>query len=141
MNIVKRSYAAMGIDIDDKCASIIGNCSRSTPRIANSYVRRVWDYALVMNEGEIDEETVYDALDMIGINKYGLNNMDMEYLRYLDSARKAVGVETLATALGTDKTSLEEVVEPYLIQRKFVMKGARGRSITQLGSQIVNEEE
>lgn len=141
MNIVKRSYAAMGIDIDDKCASIIGNCSRSTPRIANSYVRRVWDYALVMNDGKIDEETVYDALDMIGINKYGLNNMDMEYLRYLNSARKAVGVETLATALGTDKSSLEEVVEPYLIQRKFIMKGARGRSITQLGSQIVNEEE
>lgn len=141
MNIVKRSYAAMGIEIDDKCASIIGNCSRSTPRIANSYVRRVWDYALVMNDGKIDEETVYDALDMIGINKYGLNNMDMEYLRYLDSARKAVGIETLATALGTDKTSLEEVVEPYLIQRKFIMKGARGRSITQLGSQIVNEEE
>lgn len=141
MNIVKHSYAAMGIEIDDKCASIIGNCSRSTPRIANSYVRRVWDYALVMNDGKIDEETVYDALDMIGINKYGLNNMDMEYLRYLNSARKAVGVETLATALGTDKSSLEEVVEPYLIQRKFIMKGARGRSITQLGSQIVNEEE
>lgn len=140
-NIVKRSYQAMGVDIDDECAGIIGNCSRSTPRIANSYVRRVYDYALVINDGKIDKQTVFDALDLIGINKYGLNQIDMNYLSYLNTARKAVGVETLATALGTDKVSLEEVVEPYLIQRKLICKGARGRSITQEGTNIVKEFE
>ena len=139
MNIVKRSYSAMKVDIDDHCAQMIGDAARSTPRIANNYVRRVYDVALVLNDGIITEDIVLDAFDLMGINKYGLNQTDMAYLRYLADARKAVGVETLATALGTDRKSLEEVTEPYIISLGLVAKGARGRSITQKGLDIVKE--
>lgn len=139
MNIVKRAYKAMKVNISDHCARMIGDASRSTPRIANSYVRRVYDFALVMNDGEITEDVVLDSFDILGINKYGMNQMDMAYLRYLADARKAVGVETLATALGTDRKSLEEVTEPYLISLSVVAKGARGRTITQKGLDIIKE--
>lgn len=139
MNIVKRSYSAMNVDIDDYCAQMIGDAARSTPRIANNYVRRVHDVALVLNDGIITEDIVFDAFDLMGINKYGLNQTDMAYLRYLADARKAVGVETLATALGTDRKSLEEVTEPYIISLGLVTKGARGRSITQKGMSIIKE--
>ena len=139
MNIVKRAYKAMKVNISDHCARMIGDASRSTPRIANSYVRRVYDFALVMNDGEISEDVVLDSFEILGINKYGMNQMDMAYLRYLADARKAVGVETLATALGTDRKSLEEVTEPYLISLGVVSKGARGRTITQKGLDIVKE--
>lgn len=139
MNIVKCAYKAMKIAISDRCARMIGDASRSTPRIANSYVRRVYDFALVMNDGEITEDVVLDSFEILGINKYGMNQMDMAYLRYLADARKAVGVDTLATALGTDRKSLEEVTEPYLISLGVVSKGARGRTITQKGLDIVKE--
>lgn len=139
MNIVKRSFQAMNVNIDDYCAQMIGDAARSTPRIANNYVRRVYDVALVLNDGIITEDIVLDAFDLMGINKYGLNQTDMAYLRYLADARKAVGVETLATALGTDRKSLEEVTEPYIISLGLVAKGARGRSITQKGLDIVKE--
>lgn len=138
-NIVKNSYKAMDVEIDDQCAAIIGNASRSTPRVANSYVRRIYDFALVLNEGKITEEVIYDSFEVMGINKYGMNQMDMNYLQYLNDSRKAVGVETLATALGTDKKSLEEVVEPYLIQCKCILKSARGRTITQKGIKVLSE--
>lgn len=141
MNIVKRSYQAMKIDIDDECAKMIGDCSRGVPRIANSYVRRVYDVALVMNDGKIDKEVVESAFDLMDINKYGLTHSDMVYLEYLASARKAVGVDTLSTALGTDRVSLESTIEPYLITKKLIIKGARGRSITQKGINIVKEFE
>lgn len=139
MNIVKCAYKAMKVAISDRCARMIGDASRSTPRIANSYVRRVYDFALVMNDGEITEDVVLDSFEILGINKYGMNQMDMAYLRYLADARKAVGVDTLATALGTDRKSLEEVTEPYLISLGVVSKGARGRTITQKGLDIVKE--
>lgn len=139
MNIVKRSYQAMKVNISDACARMIGDASRSTPRIANNYVRRVYDVALVMNDGNITEDIVLEAFDLMGINRYGLNQTDMMYLRYLADARKAVGVETLATALGTDRKSLEEVTEPYLISLQVIAKGARGRTITQKGLNIVKE--
>lgn len=139
MNIVKCAYKAMKVAISDRCARMIGDASRSTPRIANSYVRRVYDFALVMNDGEITEDVVLDSFEILGINKYGMNQMDMAYLRYLADARKAVGVDTLATALGTDRKSLEEVTEPYLISLSVVSKGARGRTITQKGLDIVKE--
>lgn len=139
MNIVKCAYKAMKVAISDRCARMIGDASRSTPRIANSYVRRVYDFALVMNDGEITENVVLDSFEILGINKYGMNQMDMAYLRYLADARKAVGVDTLATALGTDRKSLEEVTEPYLISLGVVSKGARGRTITQKGLDIVKE--
>lgn len=138
-HIVKTAYKAMKVDIDDECAKIIGSASRSTPRIANNNVRCIYDFALVLNDGKITKDVVLDAFEIMGINKFGLNQMDMNYLRYLADARKAIGVDTLATALGTDRISLESVVEPYLIVNQYIIKGARGRYITQKGLDIVKE--
>lgn len=137
--IVKTAYKAIKVDIDDECAKIIGSASRSTPRIANNNVRCIYDFALVLNDGKITKDVVLDAFEIMGINKFGLNQMDMNYLQYLADARKAIGVDTLATALGTDRISLESVVEPYLIANQYIIKGARGRSITQKGIDIIKE--
>ena len=137
--IVKTAFKAMKVDVSDECAKIIGGASRSTPRIANNHVRCVYDFALVLNDGVVTKDVINNAFEVMGINKYGLNQMDMNYLKYLADARKAVGVDTLATALGTDRVSLEDVVEPYLISRQLIIKGARGRTITQKGIDIVKE--
>lgn len=139
--IVKQAYRAMNVNIDDGCAAIIGGCSRGVPRMANSYVRRIYDVALVTNEGVITKDVILQAFELMDINKYGLNKMDMDYLKYLKRAGKAVGVDTIATALGTDRLSLESTVEPYLISKGYIVKGARGRAITNEGREIVNEEE
>lgn len=139
--IVKQAYAAMGVEIDDECATLIGGCSRGVPRMANSYVRRIYDFALVMNEGKIDKNIIQEAFDFMDINKYGLNKMDMDYLSYLNRVHKAVGVDTIAIALGTDRISLESTVEPYLIAKGYIVKGARGRAITTEGINIVKEFE
>lgn len=135
--IVKNAYKAMNVDIDENCAKLIAGCCRGVPRIANNYVRRIYDFALVMNDGIIDEDLIREAFDFMDINEYGLNKMDMDYLVYLFKIRKAVGVDTIATALGTDKLSLESAVEPYLISKGYIIKGARGRSITQEGVNLV----
>lgn len=139
--IVKQAYTAMNISISDKCAKLIAACCRGVPRIANSYVRRIQDFALVMNNGEITPEIILEAFDFMDINKYGLNKIDMDYLTYLSNVRKSVGVDTIAVALGTDKLSLESTVEPYLLNEGYITKGARGRIITQKGIDIIKEFE
>ena len=137
--IVKNCYRAMNVDIDDNCAAIIARSCRGVPRIANSYVRRIYDMALVTNDGKITKDVIEDAFELMDINKYGLSKMDMDYLTYLARVHKAVGVDTIATALGTDRLSLESTVEPYLIKQGMIVKGARGRSITDYGMRIVKE--
>ena len=137
--IVKNCYKAMNVDIDDNCAAIIARSCRGVPRIANSYVRRIYDVALVTNDGKITKDVIIDAFELMDINKYGLSKMDMDYLTYLARVHKAVGVDTIATALGTDRISLESTVEPYLIKQGMIIKGARGRSITDYGMGIVKE--
>lgn len=137
--IVKNCYKAMKVDIDDSCAAIIARSCRGVPRIANSYVRRIYDVALVLNNGNITENIINEAFELMDINKYGLTKMDMDYLTYLARVHKAVGVDTIATALGTDRLSLENTVEPYLIKQGMIVKGARGRSITDFGMSIIKE--
>lgn len=141
VTIVKNVYKAMNVEIDDKCASLIAGCSRNVPRNANSYCRRVYDMALVMNDGVINEEIVRDTFDLMDINEHGLNNMDMRYLKFLADARKSVGVDAIALALGTDKKSIEQVVEPFVISNGFASKGPRGRKITQKGMDAVDNYE
>ena len=139
ITIVKNVYKAMRVEIDDNCAALIAGCSRNVPRNANSYCRRVYDMALVMNNGVITEEVVRDTFDLMDINEYGLNNMDMRYLEFLADSRKSVGVDAIALALGTDKRSVEKVIEPFVTLNGFAAKGPRGRKITQRGMNVVEQ--
>ena len=138
-NIVTNVFKSMKVDINEECARLIAGCTRGVPRNANSYCRRVYDVALVCNDGIITEDIVYDTFDLMDINKYGLNYMDMTYLKTLYDSRKSTGLETLSLSLGTDKKSIEQVVEPYLIKTGYVNKGPRGRKITQKGVDVVEE--
>ena len=136
-DVVAGVFNAMGVTCDDDCMAMIARVSRGVPRNVNSYCRRVYDMALVMNDGEITQKVVEDTFDLLDIHKHGLNSLDMEYLKYLYAARKTVGVDSIALALGTDKKSIEEVVEPWLFKAQFATKGPRGRKITQKGIEVI----
>lgn len=138
-SIVRNAFKSMDVKCPEDCCEMIGRVSRSVPRNANSYCRRVYDTALVLNDGIITPEIVTDTLDLLGINKYGLNNLDMKYLKCLAENRKATGLETLAMMCGTTKGSIEKVVEPFLIKTGYIHKGPRGRSITTAGMEVYQE--
>ena len=137
IDIVNNNFDAMNVEITKDCADLIAGCSRNVPRNANAFCRRVYDVALVTNEGKVTEEVVYDTMDLMDINEYGLNSTDMRYLQLLYDNRKSTGLETIALALGTDKKSIESVVEPFLFKGGFASKGPRGRKITQKGVEVV----
>lgn len=137
--IVRNAFKSMNVEAPDDCCELIGKISRSVPRNANSYCRRVIDTALVLNEGNVNMSVVVDTMDLLGINKYGLNAMDMKYLSCLANNRKPTGLETLAMYVGSTKSSLEKVTEPYLVKEGYIAKSPRGRCITQLGINVVNE--
>lgn len=136
-DIIKQSYAAMNVNIDDECAEMIAGTSRGVPRIANAHLRRIYDFALVLNDGIITKDIINDAFDVMGINKYGLNQMDVDYLTYLHKVCKAVGVDSIAMALNTDKKTLENNVEPYLVQCGYIYKSPRGRMISEKGKEVI----
>lgn len=139
-DIIKQSYKTMGVSIDDECAEMIANTSRGVPRIANSHLRRVYDFALVLNNGVITKNIVEESFEVMGINKYGLNKMDVDYLKYLHKACKAVGVDSISMALNTDRKTIENNVEPYLVQCGYIYKSPRGRMISESGKKVIWDE-
>ena len=132
--IVKRSARLLNVPITDDAAREIALRSRGTPRIANALLRRVRDFAQVKGSGKIETDITRYALEALNIDKYGLDEIDNKIL--LTSIDKfkggPVGVSTIATALGEDPGTLEEVYEPYLIQEGFVKRTPRGREATDL---------
>lgn len=138
--IVKSVYAAMKVDIDDTLAEQIGGACRSVPRVANNLCRRIYDVALVMNDGKINQEVITTAFDLMDTNVAGLNYNDMQYLKYLSCVNKAVGINTISSALGIDTKTIESVIEPYLLQKKYIARSQRGRMITTTGKKFVNKE-
>ena len=137
--IVKTICKSKGIKIDNESASMIAATTRGVPRNANSYVARIYDFALVMNNGIITPDIVVDGFDIMGINKYGLNQDDMDYLRFLASNTKAVGIDTCALTLGMDKDTIITKIQPYLLKKKYIQKQPRGRVATGLGRKICEE--
>ena len=127
--IVKRSAKILKIDIDEKAACEIAKRSRGTPRIANRLLKRVSDYALVLGDGNINLEITKTALDNLDIDDIGLNATDIRLLKALiiQYRGKPVGIETLATTLGEETSTIEDVYEPYLIQIGFISRTPRGR--------------
>ena len=130
--IITRSANILGVPINSKAASEIARRSRGTPRIANSLLRRVRDFAQVKGNGKIDIEIARFALEALNIDTYGLDEIDNKILLTIIDKFKGgpVGITTIATALGEDAGTVEEVYEPYLIQEGFLKRTPRGREVT-----------
>lgn len=133
--IVNRSAQIFGVTIDPEAAHNIAQRSRGTPRIANRLLRRVRDLAQVHHNGQISVAVVNEALDMLGINTAGLDRLDQNILAAIATKFKGgpVGLETLAASVGEEKGTLEDVVEPFLIQQGFLVRTSRGRQLTESG--------
>ena len=135
--IVTRSAGLLGVPADPGGASRIAQRSRGTPRIANRLLRRVRDYAEVRAGGRITDEVAQAALDMLDVDPLGFDLMDRKLLLTIIEKFDGgpVGVESLAAALGEERGTIEDVIEPYLIQQGFVMRTARGRVATRMAYQ------
>jgi Holliday junction DNA helicase RuvB len=130
--IIKRSSAILGTRISDDAIVEIGRRSRGTPRIANGLLRRVRDFAQVLNDGEIDIGITRHALKALNVDEYGLDDMDNKILQTIIEKFKGgpVGISTIATAVGEESGTIEEVYEPFLIQEGFLQRTPRGREVT-----------
>ncbi|MGN6112763.1 MAG: Holliday junction branch migration DNA helicase RuvB [Luteimonas sp.] len=130
--IVKRSAGILGIDCADEGAAAIARRSRGTPRIANRLLRRVRDYAQVRAAGHIDAAVAAAAMEMLKVDPEGFDELDRRLLRTIVEAFDGgpVGVESLSAALSEERGTLEDVVEPYLIQQGYLVRTARGRMAT-----------
>lgn len=132
--IIMRSSAIMGVPIDSDAAAEIASRSRGTPRIANALLRRVRDFAQVKGNGRIDLEIARFALEALNIDRYGLDEIDNKILLTIINKFKGgpVGIGTIATAIGEDAGTVEEVYEPFLIKEGFIKRTPRGREVTDL---------
>lgn len=133
--IVKRSSKILNISIDDESSIEIAKRSRGTPRIANRLLKRVRDYALVLGDGNINLEITKHALNKLEIDEIGLDEIDRKILEtmIITYAGRPVGLETIATTIGEEVDTIEDVYEPYLIQIGFITRTPRGRIATPLG--------
>ena len=132
--IIRRSAAILQIPISDEAAMEIARRSRGTPRIANALLRRVRDFAQVKGPGRIDTDITRLSLTALNIDQYGLDEIDNKILlTIIDKFRGGpVGLGTIATAIGEDSGTLEEVYEPFLIMEGFIKRTPRGRMVTEL---------
>lgn len=132
--IIERSAGILGLPIDAEAAGEIASRSRGTPRIANALLRRVRDFAQVKGNGRIDLSIAQIALEALNIDRYGLDEIDNKILlTIIDKFRGGpVGVGTIATAIGEDSGTVEEVYEPFLIKEGFIKRTPRGREVTEM---------
>ncbi len=130
--IILRSAAILGVSISADAVEEIGRRSRGTPRIANGLLRRVRDFAQVLNDGNIDKGITQHALKALNVDEHGLDDMDNRILSVIIQKFKGgpVGITTIATAVGEEAGTLEEVYEPFLIQEGFLQRTPRGREVT-----------
>lgn len=133
VSIVQRSAGILGLQIDIEGATEIARRSRGTPRITNRLLRRVRDYAEIKADGLIDADTSTRALDLLDVDESGFDMMDRRLLLAVIEKFQGgpVGVENLAAAIGEERGTIEDVIEPYLIQQGFLMRTPRGRVATQ----------
>ncbi len=131
--IIQRTSKVLDMPIEDDAANELAERSRKTPRIANRLFKRVRDFAQVNGLESIDLPTTKEALKRLKVDKNGLDQIDIEYLKSLIEKFNGgpVGVETLATSIGEEISTLEDVVEPYLLQEGFIKRTARGRMVTE----------
>ena len=138
--IVKRSASIMKIKIDNEGAIEIARRSRGTPRIANRLLKRVRDYATILGDGEITLEIAKISLNRLEIDELGLDEIDRKMLKTIitNYAGGPVGLDTIATTIGEEPETIEDVYEPYLIQLGFIARTPRGRVTTPLANEHLN---
>lgn len=132
--IIMEAARAHSIEVDAETAKAVAFCCRGVPRQAKSLVCNLRDFAMVLNNGVVDYDLAAEVLEDQGIDiTTGLNNMDRQYLKFMNEnyANKPVGVSTIASSLGFSKSMVETVIEPYLINNGYIIKSVRGRSLTQ----------
>lgn len=131
--IVKRTSRVLDCTIDDKAAVELATRSRGTPRIANRLFKRVRDYALVMGNGIIDVDITKMALDKLKVDKLGLDETDYNLLKAIIEKFNGgpVGIESIASSIGEEITTIEDVIEPFLLQEGYVKRTSRGRQVTE----------
>ncbi len=134
-HIVIRSAGVLDIEIDDEGALEIARRSRGTPRIANRLLKRVRDFAQVRYDGKINKKVADETLNLLEVDKLGLDNIDQKILKTIIEKFSGgpVGVDNLAVSIGEESDTIEEVYEPYLIQLGFIKRTPRGREITNIG--------
>ena len=132
--IIKKSAAKLGVSIDEAASREMGMRSRGTPRIANRLLKRVRDYAQVRYDGNITGRIAEEALDIMEVDKYGLDNLDRNILTTMIEkfGGGPVGLDTLAATIGEDSGTIEDVYEPYLLKNGFINRTPKGRTVTRL---------
>ncbi len=131
--IVKRTSRVLNCPVDDEAAVELARRSRGTPRIANRLFKRVRDYALVMGSGIIDLEIAQTALDKLKVDSFGLDETDYNLLKAIIEKFNGgpVGIDAIASSIGEEQTTIEDVYEPYLLQNGFLKRTNRGRMVTE----------
>ena len=132
--IIMHSAAVLGVEIDQAGAMEMAKRSRGTPRLANRLLKRVRDFAQVRYDGKITREVAEFAMDLLEVDKYGLDQTDRMILNTIIQrfAGGPVGLDTLAAAIGEDSGTIEDVYEPYLIKNGFLLRTPRGRVASEL---------
>ena len=140
--IILRSAQILNVNIHSTAAAEIARRSRGTPRIANGLLRRVRDFAQVLNEGKVNMEITQHSLKALNVDEHGLDEMDNRILLAIIEKFKGgpVGISTIATAVGEESGTIEEVYEPFLIQEGFLQRTPRGREVTQKAYQHLNKK-
>ncbi len=132
-HIIKRSASLLDVPITDEAADLIARRSRGTPRIANGLLRRLRDFAQVLGDGQITPEITTQGMTALKVDEQGLDEMDLKILRTIIEKFKGgpVGINNIATAVGEEAGTLEEVYEPYLIMEGYIVRTPRGREVTE----------
>jgi len=141
--ILKRSAKILNVQIDENSTGVIASRARRTPRIANRLLKRVRDFAEVKNNGELNEKVATEALSMLSIDEYGLDEVDRRLLETLIDKFSGgpVGLNTLAAAISEEMDTIENIYEPYLLQTGFLERTPRGRKATPLAYRHLGFEE
>lgn len=141
VRILARSASLLGVELGAEAARMLASRSRGTPRIVNRFLRRARDLAQVQGRVEVDAQLAADALGRMGIDRHGLEELDRRILDCLArSAGRAVGIKTIAAAVGESEETIEEVFEPHLLRTGLVEKTARGRRLTKRGAEVLGIE-
>ena len=140
MEIVKRTSRVLGVPIEDDAAMELASRSRGTPRIANRLLRRIFDFAIVSNVIKIDENFACDSMEKLGVDKNGFEALDRQYLNAIVKHYNGgpVGIDTISVSLSEQIETIEDIIEPYLIQCGFIKRTPKGRVATKKAFSYLN---
>ena len=140
--IIRRSAGIMGIEVDEGATMLMAKCSRGTPRVANRLLKRIRDFSQVKGSGIIDEEITKEGLRALGVDSLGLERLDREILMTIIERFSGgpVGIDTIAASIGEERVTLEDAVEPYLIQSGLLYRTQKGRMVSKRGYEHMGME-